>query len=201
MLYVDGHEVLAAAHAMVDGTTNNQAEYLGAALAVHLVAAGVAAARRGGLPGVPLPTSVSIIGDSKLVVQQVRGKWQVRAKRLVACVAQVRAAARDLRRALDAHGDARGDGTPDPAARCGLMAHMPGACPIPLEWAHVRRALNKRADALSNDGMDAHTGRWSDAFCTAPSPFPRRSALGAVARGPLGIVKASPWKVLEQQQQ
>ena len=193
VLYVNGEEHLAVAHAMVDGTTNNQAEYLGAALAVFLIELRLRAAHSGDAQTSAFPTSLTVVGDSKLVVQQISGKWQVRAKRLMVCAAQVRALVRRVERKLEA---AMCPGTPDPI---NPHAEPPRTLvPPKVQWTHVRRAHNKRADALSNNAMDAHSGTWDGNFETAPSPFSRSSALGEIAQGYLGTVKSGRWRAAGQ---
>lgn len=200
-LFVDGTEVAAAAHSLQHGTTNNEAEYLGAALAVHLVARALRLAAAGAKDpdgaALAVPSSVTILGDSKLVVQQVRGKWQVRAKHLVACVAQVRAAARAVGRQWLAAQSVVRDASPRTAfdvLQDSSRALRDG--PV-VQWAHVPRARNKRADALSNHGMDAVDQPWDCGFHAVPSPFAAASALGRIAHGALGVVKACVLKVLE----
>lgn len=64
-------------HRALAHCTNNQAEYTGLII-------GLVQARREGV------TSITIRGDSRLVIEQVRGKWRVKARRLQPYVDEVR---------------------------------------------------------------------------------------------------------------
>lgn len=90
--------------------TNNVAEYLGCLAAVQLCA-------------LLEIRDVQIFGDSKLVVEQVSGRWRVKHPRLKGLHAQIMAALEEARFAS-------------------------------VEFRHVKRHLNKRADQLANLALD-----------------------------------------------
>jgi ribonuclease HI len=144
VVYIDGVEVASAVQTCRNKCTNNEAECIGALLAVRLLHALLnAVLLNAALAGVgALPTHITIHGDSKLIIQQVTGQWRVHAPNLVGPVTELRACAAALATSLKG---------------------------IALEWVFVRRALNKRADELSNVAMDgfkedAKVWPWADDF-------------------------------------
>jgi hypothetical protein len=84
----------------------------------------------------PLPSSVTIYGDSLLIINQVQGLWEVRAHNLFGLVAGVQDCTQELQVSLRA------------VVQTGVVPQV--------RWAHIGREHNKRADALSNVAMDAH---------------------------------------------
>jgi ribonuclease HI len=152
---VDGDEVAAAVQVCRPSSTNNEAECLGALLAVRLIHTLVNGIRAGCVR-LRLPASVTIHGDSSLIINQVKGLWQVRAPNLVGPITDVRSCSAQLQRAL-------------------WTSHRGAGAPPSVQWAHVRRELNQRADFLSNVAMDAAaanqrqtsqgTPKYSPMFC------------------------------------
>ena len=134
---VNGAEVASAVQGCRHGSTNNEAECIGAALALRLLSALLEAVQCG-RANVPPPSSIEVLGDSKLIINQVQGIWAVRAKNLTGPVCNLRQLASDLHVAVRA------------AAAAGVGSAGPG-----LQWQHVKRDLNKRADHLSNLAMDS----------------------------------------------
>ena len=114
-VYRNNSEVWAGRHYCGANHTNNFAEYKG--LEIGLEAAARLGARH-----------LVVYGDSKLVIEQMRGTWQVRSPNLVDLHARARAAAARL---------------------------------VSVEYKHVYRKFNKRADQLANEAMDARRG-WND---------------------------------------
>ena len=90
--------------------TNNVAEYLGCLAAVQLCARLEI-------------REVQIFGDSKLVIEQVSGRWRTKHPRLKGFHAQIMAALEEARFAS-------------------------------VDFRHVKRHLNKRADELANLALD-----------------------------------------------
>ena len=90
--------------------TNNVAEYLGCLAAVQLCARLEI-------------RDVRIFGDSKLVIEQVSGRWRTKHPRLKGLHAQIMAALEEARFAS-------------------------------VDFRHVKRHLNKRADELANLALD-----------------------------------------------
>lgn len=126
---VQGAVVASAVQGCTFPCTNNQAECLGAALALRLVSSLLdrAPPTPPALP-LPPPSRVVLLGDSKLIVKQVRGEWRVHAAHLVGPVGELRELAAQM--------------------HCRVL---PGG----LHVSHVPRGANTRADALSNVAMDA----------------------------------------------
>ena len=106
-------QVLAERQAGLGHTTNNVAEYSG-------LIAGLTAARDLGA------TDVAVRMDSKLVVEQMSGRWKIKHPPL-------QTLARQAGELVDAFGE------------------------VTFEW--VPRALNKEADRLANEAMDAQALR------------------------------------------
>lgn len=102
------HEVLAEVSAAIGEETNNVAEYR--ALIATLEAAAAFPAR-----------AIRVHGDSALVVNQLLGRWKVKAEHLAPLLRAARAAASRYER---------------------------------VEYVHVPRAENSRADALANAALD-----------------------------------------------
>jgi len=109
---LDGSSVpparLAAVSERIGETTNNVAEYR--ALIAGLEAASATPSR-----------AVKVRGDSKLVIEQVAGRWKVKQEHL----------------------------RPLHARACQLLSHYEA-----VDLAHVRRELNRDADALVNAALD-----------------------------------------------
>jgi ribonuclease HI len=99
---------LAAVSERIGETTNNVAEYR--ALIAGLEAAAATPSR-----------AVKVRGDSKLVIEQVAGRWKVKQEHL----------------------------RPLHARACQLLSHYDA-----VDLAHVRRELNRDADALVNAALD-----------------------------------------------
>jgi ribonuclease HI len=99
---------LAAVSERIGETTNNVAEYR--ALIAGLEAASATPSR-----------AVKVRGDSKLVIEQVAGRWKVKQDHL----------------------------RPLHARACQLLSHYEA-----VDLAHVRRELNRDADALVNAALD-----------------------------------------------
>jgi len=99
---------LAAVSERIGETTNNVAEYR--ALIAGLEAASATPSR-----------AVKVRGDSKLVIEQVAGRWKVKQEHL----------------------------RPLHARACQLLSHYEA-----VDLAHVRRELNRDADALVNAALD-----------------------------------------------
>jgi ribonuclease HI len=99
---------LAAVSERIGETTNNVAEYR--ALIAGLEAAAATPSR-----------AVKVRGDSKLVIEQVAGRWKVKQDHL----------------------------RPLHARACQLLSHYEA-----VDLAHVRRELNRDADALVNAALD-----------------------------------------------
>lgn len=119
----DHSAVLAERKEALGVTTNNVAEYRG------LIAALTAAAELGA-------ADVTMRMDSKLVVEQMSGRWKIKHEDMKRLAAEAQALAAEISSAGGA---------------------------VTYEW--IPRAKNKDADKLSNDGMDGVTVRrdtWGD---------------------------------------
>lgn len=114
----DGHtgEVLAERAAPLGKQSNNVAEYSGLIAGLEEVLALD--------PG----AVVDVRMDSKLVIEQMAGRWKIKHEDMRRLALQ----ARELVRSIEAAGGS-------------------------LRWTWVPRERNKAADALSNDGMDGRT--------------------------------------------
>jgi ribonuclease HI len=103
VLYQDGVEVWSDSHYVGDRETNNTAEYTGLIRGLEeIVSRDI--------------QNVQILGDSQLVIRQMKGEYKVSSPHLQL----LHAKAQDL------------------------VTRVPQ-----IEWQHIPRALNKRADALS----------------------------------------------------
>ncbi len=111
------------------GVTNNVAEYKG----LEITLDALESILRDWPPSAPPVTSVDIYSDSKMVVKQVNGEWQSHDPTLKSMLVSSRSKLKNLRSLLD---------------------DLAGST-IPLAVRHVRRSLNKAADALANRAMDS----------------------------------------------
>ncbi len=163
---VGGVEVASAVQSCRYGATNNEAECIGAALAVRLLSALLAGVLTGQVP-LARPSRIQIMGDSKLIVNQVQGLWQVRAQNLVKPVAELRSLTESL------HAVSRQLGSSGASI---------------VQWEHVRREHNQRADALSNVAMNASSRRFDSSYISTLM-FPGAScpALLDVCSGNAGV--------------
>lgn len=106
VLYEDGVEIWADSHYVGDMETSNTAEYTGLIRGLEEIVS------REVLQG-----KIKILGDSQLVIRQMKGEYKVSAPHLQQLHAKAQA----------------------------LVTQVSS----PIEWQHIPRALNKRADALS----------------------------------------------------
>lgn len=98
---------------------------------------------------------VAVRMDSKLVVEQMAGRWKIKHEDMRRLALQ----ARDLVRQIEWAG-----GT--------------------VSWTWIPRAANGPADKLSNDGMDGHTVRRDHTAGSADTPAAAAAAAGTVLPGP-----------------
>ncbi len=113
VMYEGNMEKYAVTAYVGDNATNNEAEYYGLII-------GLQTCLEEGLVG-----AIQVVGDSQLVIRQMKGMYAVRHPRLV----ELHAAAQELVRRLVA-----------------------GGCKVVYE--HVLRGENKRADELSNRAIE-----------------------------------------------
>lgn len=104
--------------------TNNEAEYTGCQELLTMILGALREAPTSSLPG----RKVEIRGDSKMVIQQIRGEWECHADNLRGYMEKCRSLIGEIRSLISPGGE------------------------ILIE--HVLREYNKEADALSNIGMD-----------------------------------------------
>ena len=116
--------------------TNNVAEYTGLLIGLDAVetllalpSSSKAANAASSFPTLPLITSLSVFGDSNLVVNQCLGRWKCNFPHLQSLLTTCQSRLSSIRSSLK---------------------HPP--CPVSL--SHVPRAENAAADALSNVAMD-----------------------------------------------
>jgi len=169
---VDGAEIGSAAQACNHGSTNNEAECMGAASAFCLLKALLAAVMAGQVD-LPLPTEIRVYGDSQLIINQAQALWKVHAKNSIEPIAELRKLSWELHTAV------RGSSAP--------------AIPrVRLQWAHIRRESNKRADRLSNLAMDAVHHPVSAPFSAVRMFEPSRlPALAGLANGKAAVALVS----------
>jgi len=104
--------------------TNNEAEYTGCQELLTMILGALREAPPSSLAG----RKVEIRGDSKMVIQQIRGEWECHADNLRGYMNTCRSLVKEIRSIISPGGE------------------------ILIE--HVLREYNKEADALSNIGMD-----------------------------------------------
>ena len=112
VIYDDNNNEIATYKKYIGKHTNNVAEYLGC---FH----GVQACIQEGIK------NVTIYGDSKLVIEQVSGRWKVKSD-------NIRPIYNEIKKVLDTN----------PFEK--------------IEFKHVKRNKNKRADQLANQALDEH---------------------------------------------
>jgi len=115
VIYDENKNEIATYKKYIGKHTNNVAEYLGC---FH----GVQACIQEGIK------NVTIYGDSKLVIEQVSGRWKVKSD-------NIRPIYNEIKKVLDT--------TPFET----------------IEFKHVKRHKNKRADQLANQALDEHFSR------------------------------------------
>jgi len=112
VIYDENNNEIATYKKYIGKHTNNVAEYLGC---FH----GVQACIQEGIK------YVTIYGDSKLVIEQVSGRWKARSD-------NIRPIYNEIKKVLDTN----------PFEK--------------IEFKHVKRNKNKRADQLANQALDEH---------------------------------------------
>ena len=112
VIYDENKNEIATYKKYIGKHTNNLAEYLGC---FH----GVQACIQEGIK------NVTIYGDSKLVIEQVSGRWKVKSD-------NIRPIYNEIKKVLDTN----------PFEK--------------IEFKHVKRNKNKRADQLANQALDEH---------------------------------------------
>ena len=112
VIYDENKNEIATYKKYIGKHTNNVAEYLGC---FH----GVQACIQEGIK------NVTIYGDSKLVIEQVSGRWKVKSD-------NIRPIYNEIKKVLDSK----------------PFEH--------IEFKHVKRNKNKRADQLANQALDEH---------------------------------------------
>ena len=112
VIYDENKNEIATYKKYIGKHTNNVAEYLGC---FH----GVQACIQEGIK------NVTIYGDSKLVIEQVSGRWKVKSD-------NIRPIYNEIKKVLDSK----------------PFEH--------IEFKHIKRNKNKRADQLANEALDEH---------------------------------------------
>jgi len=112
VIYDENNKEIATYKKYIGRHTNNVAEYLGC---FH----GVQACIQEGIK------NVTIYGDSKLVIEQVSGRWKVKSD-------NIKPIYNEIKKVLDTN----------PFEK--------------IEFKHVKRNKNKRADQLANEALDEH---------------------------------------------
>ena len=112
VIYEENNKEIATYKKYIGRHTNNVAEYLGC---FH----GVQACIQEGIK------NVTIYGDSKLVIEQVSGRWKVKSD-------NIKPIYNEIKKVLDTN----------PFEK--------------IEFKHVKRNKNKRADQLANEALDEH---------------------------------------------
>ena len=112
VIYDENKNEIATYKKYIGRHTNNVAEYLGC---FH----GVQACIQEGIK------NVTIYGDSKLVIEQVSGRWKVKSD-------NIKPIYNEIKKVLDTN----------PFEK--------------IEFKHVKRNKNKRADQLANEALDEH---------------------------------------------
>ena len=112
VIYDENNNEIATYKKYIGKHTNNVAEYLGC---FH----GVQACIQEGIK------NVTIYGDSKLVIEQISGRWKVKSD-------NIRPIYNEIKKVLDSK----------------PFEH--------IEFKHVKRNKNKRADQLANQALDEH---------------------------------------------
>lgn len=112
VIYDENNNEIATYKKYIGKHTNNVAEYLGC---FH----GVRACIQEGIK------NVTIYGDSKLVIEQVSGRWKVKSD-------NIKPIYNEIKKVLDTN----------PFEK--------------IEFKHVKRNKNKRADQLANEALDEH---------------------------------------------
>jgi ribonuclease HI len=122
--------------------TNNQAEYMGAIVGLeHVLETLQQAIASSTTNACPQQVSITVQGDSKLIIEQLKGNWECKSPSIQPLLRRAKGVIREIEMCLSTTSSLRSN----------------GAGKLNIQFEHVYREHNAIADGLANAAMDAET--------------------------------------------